>query len=281
MEAVVWLQGMLARPSLIYPLIATFVTDQIGAFALLLGIVAADESTGRQSLRRAAYVAAVVFAAAISAPLESVFGVMFVEPVFAWMDVVKGTLYTFFEWMALGGAATFIYTDRRRAHAATARLRAAELARAQTAKRTLESRLQAMQARVEPRFLFDTLGQVKTLCRTDGAAGERMLSELIAYLRAAMPKMRETTSTLAQEMELARAYLAIVKVRLADRLDFSIDAPDELGGTRMPSMMLLPLVSHAVSRCEAPVGHDVAYRRNHRPWSTSPDDRKRSRCVRP
>ena len=108
----------------------------------------------------------------------------------------------------LGGAATFVYTDRRRALAARARMHAAELERARAAKRTLESRLQAMQARVEPQFLFNTLAQVRDLYRADAALGERMLDELIAYLRAAMPKMRDTSSTVGQEIELVRAYLA-------------------------------------------------------------------------
>ena len=79
-----------------------------------------------------------------------------------------------------------------------------------------------------------------------------MLDDLIAYLRAAMPRMRDTSSTVAQEMELARAYLAIVKVRLGDRLEFVIDVPDGVGGARMPPMMLLPLIDHAVVHGLAP-----------------------------
>ena len=74
-----------------------------------------------------------------------------------------------------------------------------------------------------------------------------MLDELIAYLRAAMPLMRDTSSTLAQELELVRAYLAIVKVRLGDRLDYACVAPAAGSEIRMPPMMLLPLVDHAIA----------------------------------
>ena len=126
-------------------------------------------------------------------------------------------------------------------------MHAAELERARTAKRTLESRLQAMQARVEPTFLFNTLSQVRDLYRADVAHGERMLDELIAYLRAAMPKMRDTSSTIGQELELVRAYLVIVRLRLGERLAFEIETPKEIGDARMPPMMLLPLVDHAIA----------------------------------
>jgi LytS/YehU family sensor histidine kinase len=106
--------------------------------------------------------------------------------------------------------------------------------------------LQAMQARVEPQFLFNTLAQVKRLYEQDPRLAERMLGDLIAYLHAAMPHMRDTSSTLAQEIDLARAYLDIVKVRLGDRLAFDIESPQGAADTRMPPMMLLPLIDHAV-----------------------------------
>ncbi len=105
-----------------------------------------------------------------------------------------------------------------------------------------------MQARVEPQFLFNTLAQVHDLYRADRALGERMLDELIAYLRAAMPKMRDTSSTVGQEIELVRAYLGIVQLRLGARLTFEIEPADpRTADTRMPPMMLLPLVDHAIA----------------------------------
>ena len=64
-------------------------------------------------------------------------------------------------WLMFGGLATFVYVDRKRARAIQARLGAAELERAKKARQVLESRLQSMQARVEPQFLFNTLAQVK------------------------------------------------------------------------------------------------------------------------
>jgi LytS/YehU family sensor histidine kinase len=74
-----------------------------------------------------------------------------------------------------------------------------------------------------------------------------MIDELIAYLRAAMPKMRDTSSTVGQELDLVRAYLAIVRLRLGERLAFEIESPKEVADVRMPPMMLLPLVDHTIA----------------------------------
>jgi LytS/YehU family sensor histidine kinase len=128
-----------------------------------------------------------------------------------------------------------------------ARVHEAALRRADQARQMLESQLQAMQARVEPRFLFGTLAQVRDLYVADAVLAERMLDELITYLRAAMPKMRDSASTVAEEVELVRAYLEIVKLRLGRRLGYAIDVQSGAGDARMPPMMMLPLVDHAVT----------------------------------
>jgi LytS/YehU family sensor histidine kinase len=73
-----------------------------------------------------------------------------------------------------------------------------------------------------------------------------MLDDLISYLRAALPHLRESSSTLGQEIALARAYLDIMRVRLGERLTFEIDVPEVAKSARMPPMMLLPLIDHAL-----------------------------------
>ncbi|MFL6698072.1 MAG: sensor histidine kinase [Vitreoscilla sp.] len=142
--------------------------------------------------------------------------------------------------------ACVVYVNRRTAHLAGRRLHEAELARASSRRRTLESRLQAMQARVEPQFLFNTLAQVRELYLRDAQAASRMLEDLIAYLRAALPHLRESSSTLGQEVALARAYLDIMRIRLGEKLRFEIELPQAVAGARMPPMMLLPLIDHAL-----------------------------------
>jgi signal transduction histidine kinase len=226
-----------------------FVNVIAGAFAMLLAVAVADRATDKNPDRRGAYAVAIVTGALIAGVLEA-YGATGLWHLFVPQDddpSPGAALYLGLELVMLGGGIVWIVNDRRRAQRARDRTHAAELERIAAEKRSIESDLQAMQARVEPQFLFNTLAQVRALYREDAARGERMLDELIAYLRAAMPKMRDTVSTLGQELEFVRAYLAIVKLRLGDRLDFSIEASPGDADARMPPMMLLPLVDHAVA----------------------------------
>ena len=140
----------------------------------------------------------------------------------------------------------FFYADRRAARKTEAHLRAAELEHLRKSKLALESRLQAMQARVEPQFLFNTLSQIERLYELEDAKAQRMLDDLIDYLRAAMPLMRGTSSTVDQEMRLVGAYIDIVRLRFDERLVFEIDVPEGIEDARLPPMMLLPLIDRAV-----------------------------------
>jgi len=255
-ETVVYMPVLLSSEDLVFHFatlsttLHRFASAQIAAFGLIICIVVADRVTDAEKRQPVPYVLAVVVSGALVIPLLTAIA-MATSPEAAQQDkhfLLWSPLHDFFEWLILAGAAIFVYTDRRRARIARERMHAAELERARTAKRTLESRLQAMQARVEPTFLFNTLSQVRDLYRADVAHGERMLDELIAYLRAAMPKMRDTSSTIGQEIELVRAYLGIVSVRLCERLVFQIERIDQrIADARMPPMMLLPLVDHAIA----------------------------------
>jgi hypothetical protein len=109
-----------------------------------------------------------------------------------------------------------------------------------------EARLQALQAQVEPHFLYNTLANVQALTEADPPAANAMVGHLIQYLRAALPKMRENTSTVGQEIELVTAYLNVLKMRMGARLEFGIDVPPELMSQPFPPMMLPSLVENAI-----------------------------------
>ncbi|MGE5171093.1 MAG: sensor histidine kinase, partial [Rudaea sp.] len=222
-------------------------------------IVIADRAVDDGAPHRRTYVLAVLLGCAAAVVVSELFG----EP---WRVALLGEnenrpadiswiryhsfhpISNFAILLMTGAPAVFFYADRRAAMKTAAILHAAELDRVRRSRIALESRLQAMQARVEPQFLFNTLDQVEHLYAQDPALGGRMLDDLIAYLRAAMPLMRDTSSTVAQELELARSHLGIAKIRLGDRLAFDIDVPAGLGSARMPPMMLLPLLDHALGR---------------------------------
>ncbi len=110
----------------------------------------------------------------------------------------------------------------------------------------LEARLTALQAQIEPHFLFNTLASVKRLYETDRERARQMLGSLIDYLRAALPSMRQSGSTLARELELARSYLTILKMRMGERLLFAIDTDGAPADAALPPLVLATLVENAV-----------------------------------
>jgi hypothetical protein len=223
---------------------------------LLLGVTVADACPPSRRPRWLPYAVA-----AVVADVVGTFLLVYTEPMVGlyccyeepraddWVFLVAG----FGANLIICTLATFGYFHRRRALQRMDSLRSAQLERERLARRAFEARLQAMQARVEPQFLFNTLAQVERLYETDAALGDRMLDDLIVYLRAALPQLRETASTVDREIELARAYLNITKARLRDRLSLSVAMADEVSDARFPPMVLLPLVEHAIlERLESP-----------------------------
>jgi hypothetical protein len=109
-----------------------------------------------------------------------------------------------------------------------------------------EAKLAALQAQVEPHFLYNTLASVQALTEVDPAKASEMTGHLIQYLRNALPKMRESVSTVGQEVELVRAYLSILQMRMGSRLAFSIAVPESLAALPFPPLMLPSLVENAI-----------------------------------
>ena len=114
------------------------------------------------------------------------------------------------------------------------------------ARQLAEARLMVMRAQVEPHFLFNTLAHVQALQEIDPPQASHMLERLISYLRAAMPTMRETTSTLGREVEVVTAYLDLLKIRMGDRLNYTISVPQELNSISLPPTMIATLVENAI-----------------------------------
>ncbi|MBD8872605.1 histidine kinase [Rhodanobacter sp. DHB23] len=117
---------------------------------------------------------------------------------------------------------------------------------AATDKELAQARLSLLHAQVEPHFLYNTLTSAQYLTRTEPAQADRMLGHLIQYLRHSLPSAEETLSTLGEELERARAYLEILKIRMGARLEMKIEVPDALRAVTLPPMMLQTLVENAI-----------------------------------
>lgn len=110
----------------------------------------------------------------------------------------------------------------------------------------LAAELKALQAQVEPHFLYNTLANTRYLVRHEPQRAVEMLEHLIAYLHSALPDMRSQTSTLGREFELADHYLALMAIRFGARLRYHLDCPSGLAAVSMPPLLLMTLVENAV-----------------------------------
>jgi two-component system, LytTR family, sensor histidine kinase AlgZ len=106
-------------------------------------------------------------------------------------------------------------------------------------------RLAELQSRIRPHFLFNALNTALALVRTDPARAERVLEDLAQLFRVALADAG-TSVSLDEELDLARAYLAIEQVRFGARLRLRWDVEAGVGGARVPPLMLQPLVENAV-----------------------------------
>jgi len=166
------------------------------------------------------------------------------------MVAVGGELVRYaFIGMLITGA--WLYARTETEHAAAIAQCAVDSARMD--EQTAEARLQMLEAQIEPHFLFNTLAHVRRLYETDREAGASMLGNLKAYLAVALPQMRATDSTLGREVDHARAYLEIQRIRMGRRLDYAIDVADTLRGARLPPLMLLTLVENAIKHGLTPM----------------------------
>ena len=148
--------------------------------------------------------------------------------------------------VVIGGLLALAYFYRRHDLRIAEALHDAELARVDMQRETLAADLQATQARVEPAFLFETLGAIGELYARDPGAGERILDELIRYLRAMLPDLRGSSSTLEREVELARAYVSILDLHAGRRLALDIDVSPDVASVIIAPMIILPLLSAAL-----------------------------------
>jgi len=114
-------------------------------------------------------------------------------------------------------------------------------------RRLTEAQMAALQAQVEPHFLFNTLALIGRLIETDPPEAAKVHAHLIAYLRSSLPQMRSSGgATLGKQLELSKAYLAIMQARMKERLAVRFEVPDFLGSAPFPPMMLQTLIENAI-----------------------------------
>ena len=120
------------------------------------------------------------------------------------------------------------------------------LERSELERSALDARLHLLQAQVQPHFLFNTLANVRALIAAGSRQATTVLDHLIAYLRAAIPRLGDASASFDDELQRVRAYLELMHLRMPDRLQFDVRIDDAARTLACPPMALLTLVENAV-----------------------------------
>lgn len=148
--------------------------------------------------------------------------------------------------IVVGGISTWYFATRE--EMANLKLAAAEQTRnAEAARRQAgEAQLAMLRAQVEPHMLFNTLANLRALVGQDPDAAREMLDRLVEFLRATLASSRVVHTSLRAEFELLNNYLALMRIRLGARLEYSLELPPTLSNQRVPALLLQPLVENAI-----------------------------------
>jgi hypothetical protein len=192
------------------PSVNAVLSMQFNGFAVLFAVLMADQVSPPDRRRHWPYVVAVTAGVFVGTVLVSILTQRVLGLAVAYRASGPDEQFRAFFFrhashaFVVFGLVTCVYVSHRWAAHRTGALRAIQLDHAKMEKRLLESRLAAMQAQVEPGFLRETLERVERTYETDATTADRMLRDLIVYLRAAIPRIRHPVSTLAQESGLRK-----------------------------------------------------------------------------
>jgi len=130
-------------------------------------------------------------------------------------------------------------------------LRTKERDEAEARRIAAEAHLAALENRVQPHFLFNTLNSIAALVHDDPARAERMTTELASLLRSSLDQTSPLV-TLAEELHVVRNYLEIERVRFGDRLRYAIEIDEAWSASRVPRLAVQTLVENSVKYAVSP-----------------------------
>jgi signal transduction histidine kinase len=148
--------------------------------------------------------------------------------------------------LLFGGVASYFFYSRARLVDAEAEARTEKLRRLEQEALTAQTELRLLQAQIEPHFLFNTLSNIVGLVDADPAAAKNMLLDLTALLRTALARTRRSAVALSEELDLLRAYLGIMAIRMGPRLQWRIEADADTLDAQLPPLLVQPLVENAI-----------------------------------
>jgi signal transduction histidine kinase len=109
-----------------------------------------------------------------------------------------------------------------------------------------EAKLRLLRAQLDPHMLFNTLANLRILVEVDAARAQTMIDQLIVFMRSSLSASRSEMRSLESEFEQLRAYLDLMKIRMAERLQFELELPAALKDVELPAMLIQPLLENAI-----------------------------------
>ncbi|HZZ94265.1 MAG TPA: histidine kinase [Usitatibacter sp.] len=113
-------------------------------------------------------------------------------------------------------------------------------------REAVAANLRALQAQIEPHFLFNTLANVSSLIDRDAREAKHMLERFILFLRASLAATRTERTSLGAERDLIAAYLDVLRVRMGPRLQYDVQVDPALAASPIAPMLLQPIVENAI-----------------------------------
>lgn len=196
---------------------------------------------------------AVLLIAVVAAAAYALRAYVFGSPLASLLERPWRTAAIVTQWTVVGSIGYALFHLGRREREARELLAAAARESDALAAQMMQARLSALQAQIEPHFLFNTLANVKRLYETSPGSGRTMLGHLIQYLHAALPSMRQSGSSVRRELDLVRSYLTILQFRMGDRLAFSVEADPGALDAGLPPIVLPTLVENAIKHGLSPL----------------------------
>jgi sensor histidine kinase YesM len=218
----------------------------------LLGILAIGGVVEKLAVRKGSLVPVVLVGVIVSAALGCLvaqtllMAVGLVVPRHFWQEYFQ-TLRVAMPLALVFGLGALVHGSlRERVELMEARLREKEAAEERAQKLATEARLRALEARIHPHFLFNTLNSISSLIAVNPARAEQIVGRLATLLRASLDNSDQPLIPLRQELAMVESYVDIEKVRFSGKLNGSVNVPAELQEAKVPPMSVQSLVENAV-----------------------------------
>jgi sensor histidine kinase YesM len=159
---------------------------------------------------------------------------------------VSNSISSFALSLLIGIVISFYFIQRNLKEKAEKEIIKQKLKKQETQSALVTTELKLLQAQIEPHFLFNTLSNVISLIEDEPDIAKSMLQSLTLHLRVSLNRTRKTNSVVSDEISLLQAYLSIQKIRMGERLNYSINADDNTLGLPLPALLIQPLVENSI-----------------------------------